>query len=243
MKILTLDIETAPSLAYVWSLWKETVPIDRVVASSEMLCWAAKWRGEKTMKFADRRDPEMVKQIYALVDEADAVVHYNGNSFDMPVLNKEFILADLPPPAPYKNIDLYRVVAKKFKFPSNKLAFVAPALGVGEKQKHAGFDTWIGCMNDDPKQWALMKKYNKQDVTVTEALLDKLWPWIDGMPNHQLYSDGAFCPRCGQDYYALQRQGYAYTAAGKFQRYRCTVCNGWSRSSSRVAGVEAQVAL
>lgn len=75
----------------------------------------------------------MLKQIHALLNEADAVVHYNGAKFDIPTLNKEFILHGLPPPAPYKQIDLLRTARSQFKFPSNKLDYIAQALDLGKR--------------------------------------------------------------------------------------------------------------
>ncbi len=38
---------------------------------------------------SDRKS--MLKSIHSLMDEADAIVHYNGNRFDIPMLNKEFL--------------------------------------------------------------------------------------------------------------------------------------------------------
>ena len=52
MKILVVDIETRPSMAYVWRLWDENVGIDQIVKSGEMISWAAKWHGEKEVLFA-----------------------------------------------------------------------------------------------------------------------------------------------------------------------------------------------
>ena len=51
--------------------------------------------GTVTIKMAP-----MLKRIYDLIDEADVVVHYNGKSFDMPTLSKEFIGQGWSPPAP-----------------------------------------------------------------------------------------------------------------------------------------------
>jgi hypothetical protein len=44
-KILTLDIETSPSMAYVWKLWKENIPLARLVDTGEVMCFSAKWYG------------------------------------------------------------------------------------------------------------------------------------------------------------------------------------------------------
>ncbi|NIV35232.1 MAG: hypothetical protein GWN58_38990, partial [Anaerolineae bacterium] len=49
----------------------------------------------------------MLEGAWELLDEADAVVHYNGKKFDIPTLNREFVKYGFTPPSPYKQIDLY----------------------------------------------------------------------------------------------------------------------------------------
>ena len=101
MKILLLDIETAPSLAYIWGLFKENIPLQRLVNSGYVLCWSAKWLGEEEIYFDSLYNStprRMLKKIHKLLEETDVVIHYNGQSFDIPTLNKEFLLYGMPPP-------------------------------------------------------------------------------------------------------------------------------------------------
>lgn len=145
MKILVLDIETSPHIAYVWGLFKENIPIERVIEEGRTLCWAAKWTGDKRTEFASEHHighEQMVRVMWNLLNEADAVVHYHGSKFDVPKLNREFLRYDLLPPSPYKQIDLLKVVRKHFKFPSYKLEYVLNALGLRPKMKNGGFSTW-----------------------------------------------------------------------------------------------------
>ena len=178
MKILLLDIESAPNTAYVWGLFKQNISISQIVNSSEMLCWAAKWLGSNDIEFASIMGGKrkMLQRIHKLLDQADAVVHYNGSRFDIPTLNKEFLQADMPPPAPYMQIDLLRTARQQFRFPSNKLDYVGKALGVGQKESHEGFELWIKCMNRDPDAWQRMEAYNKQDVLLLEQVYYKFLP-------------------------------------------------------------------
>lgn len=232
MRILLLDIETAPNLAHVWGLWNQNVGLPQLIESGYTLCWAAKWLGEKQVFFGSLRDgkKKMVREIHKLINEADALVHYNGNKFDVPTLNKDFILCGLPPPSPSKQIDLLRVVKQKFRFPSNKLAYVSVALGIGSKVGHSGHDLWVRCMAGDPAAWATMEKYNKQDAKLLEKLFDKLKPWIKNLPNQGLYNadNSEVCPKCGSENY--QRRGFERTATCAYQRFQCCGCGGWFRS-------------
>lgn len=235
MKILLLDIETAPNLAYVWGLFKETVNIERIVASGHVLCWAAKWYGDDKVHFASiqRRDPaNMLSGIHRLLTKADAVVHYNGKSFDIPTLNKEFVSHGLKPPAPYKQIDLLQVARAEFRFPSNKLDYVAKALGLGEKVRHPGFEMWVKCMAKDAGAWRQMEDYNRHDVVLLERLYNKLKPWIRTHPNHGAYEGCSCCPKCGSE--KFQQRGYAVTAQYSYKRYQCCACGGWFRGAKSV---------
>lgn len=237
MRILLLDIEVAPNLVHVWGLFKVNVHISQIMDSSYVMCWAARWLGE-TEIFYDSvhksKPKKMLKGIHKMLTEADAVIHYNGTRFDIPTLNKEFLLHGLPPPATYKQIDLLRTARDRFRFPSNKLDYVAQALGVGKKHKHAGHDLWVKCMAGDEDSWKIMEEYNKQDVVLLEAVYDKLLPWIKNHPNRALYSESEElqCPNCGGT--SFKKRGYSYTATQKYQRYQCGDCGSWHRGRTAI---------
>lgn len=201
------------------------------------MCWAAKWVGNDEIMFDSIKQSgtkKMLKRIHELLEEADAVIHFNGTKFDIPTLNKEFLVHGMLPPATYKQIDLLRTVRSQFKFPSNKLDYVARALKVGQKVKHAGHELWIRCLNGEEKAWEEMKTYNMGDVIILEGVYYKVLPWIKGHPNHGLYNDVAdVCPNCGGNH--LERRGFSFTPAGKYQRYQCKECGTWSRSKQTVA--------
>lgn len=231
--ILLLDIETAPNLADVWSLWNVNVGLSQLRESSYTLCLGYKWYGEKTkVKVVRTKDvPKVAKEI---LDEADWVVHYNGKTFDIPILRKDILLSGGTPPSPFKQIDLCSVVKRQFRFPSNKLAYVSEALGLEGKVNHPGHSLWVGCMNDDPKSWKLMERYNRRDVVLLEELYDRVLPWIPNHPNRRLHdSDG--CTKCTG---TLSPRGFVYLNSGCYQRYRCSLCGSWSRSTKRSFGTD-----
>jgi DNA polymerase elongation subunit (family B) len=244
MRILTIDIETRPHATWTWGLFGQYISIGQIEEPGHVICFAAKWLDSpKVIFYSDFHDSHevMVQAAWDLINEADAVITYNGRSFDVPHLNREFILAGLTPPSPHKDIDLYLVARKAFKFASNKLDWVAQCLGLGGKVQHAGFQLWIDCMNDDPKAWRQMKKYNIGDILLTEKLYFKLLPWIPSHPAVGLYdADGAAvsCPNCGSD--KLEKRGFAYTTVSTFQRFVCKKCGKWSRATKRLDSVETR---
>jgi hypothetical protein len=234
MKLLLLDIENSPHLGYVWGLWQQNVALSQLVSVTHILCYAAKWLDSDEVYFDSLQKSskkKMLKGIHKLIDEADAVIHYNGQRHDMPHLNREFMEVGLNPPSPYKQIDLLITAKRQFKFPSNKLEYIAKALGVGEKMKTSGFELWLGCMRDDKQAWAEMMAYNIQDVLILEKVYYKLQPWIKGHANHSLHSVNTLvCPRCGGTH--LHKRGFSYTLASKFQRYQCNACGGWLKDNT-----------
>ena len=237
MKILLLDIETAPNTVFSWGLYNQNISIDQIAKSGYTMCWAAKWLGEKEIYYSGLdtdSNRNMIRKMHKLLNEADAVITYNGNRFDLPTLNKEFAKLNLKPPAPYKRIDLLVTARNQFRFVSNKLDYVAKFLGLGSKVKHKGMELWLGCMNKDPASWKIMQSYNKQDVLLLEKVYNKLLPWIPNHPNRSVF-DGEFkCPNCGSTH--VQKRGFARTAAGKYQQYQCQAdgCGSWFRDNKNL---------
>lgn len=246
MNILHLDIETAPNKVYAWGLWGQDISINQIVEPGYTLCWAAKWHGKRDVMFSSvHRDGAemMVKRIYDLIEEADAVCHYNGAKFDMPTLNKEFVLHGMEPPAPYKQIDLLHTAKKQFRFPSNKLDYVAQALGLGSKVKHMGMGLWHDCMEGNDRAWRLMERYNKQDVRLLEKLYKRLLPWITNHPNVAIYNDSTRpqCTRCGSTH--VIKRGEEHTKTQTYQRYKCEDCKNNMRGGVTLLPKEKRSAL
>jgi len=241
MKILLLDVETSPNTAYVWGIWNETIPLARLIESSGILCWSAKWLGEKTGYFSSiHKDSKlkMLKGIHGLMCEADVVVTYNGNKFDIPVLNKEFWLHKITPPSPYKSLDIYQTIKRRFRFTSNKLDHICAQLGLGKK-KDTEFQLWVDCMNKDSKAWARMEEYNIHDVILLESVYLKALPWITNHPNRSVYAEISCCTNCGSTNY--QARGHAITRAYKYRRYQCKDCGTWFRGRENLANLPPQM--
>ena len=242
MKILLLDIETAPNIAHVWGLWNQNIGTNQILDAGYVMCWAAKWYGDDHVYFAGQHDMEeedMLHECWRLLDEADAVVHYNGAKFDIPTLNKEFLLHGVAPPDPYHQIDLLRTARKRFRFPSNKLDYIAKALGLEGKVEHAGHQLWIDCMNNDPAAWKKMQEYNIQDVILLEDVYDAMRPWIQQHPNHALYienPEAPVCPNCGSTH--IVKKGIETTATMQYQRYRCQDCQTPLRGRTNIMDKE-----
>ena len=240
MKILLLDIETAPNKAYVWGLFDQNIALNQLDASSYILCWSAKWLGEEAITFrkVQRRTQQremrsMLLGMRALLNEADVVIHFNGSKFDIPTLQKEMLRLRIAPPAPFKQIDLYLVARKTFRFESNKLEYLLKVLDLSTKVKHEGFGLWVKCMDGDPEAWKTMEAYNRGDVVGLEELYLLIRPWIEKHPNWSGFKDGPCCPKCGGT--RTTRQGIAVTTTFRYQRYQCRDCGGWFRGTKTIS--------
>ena len=235
MKILFVDIETSPHTAYIWKIWQENIGLSQLIDTSSTLCWSAKWYGSDEVMFSSIMDTsprKMIKKIHKLMDEADVVVHYYGSRFDLPVLNREFLIYGMEPPAPYKSLDLLTTIRREFKFVSNKLGYVCEKLGLGKKHE-TNFKLWVDCMNKDPAAWDVMKKYNIQDVLILEKLYERIRPWIKRHPNIGLHRKNSLCcTTCGSNSYT--KRGFYYSPSCVYQRYQCRDCGKWFRGTTNI---------
>jgi len=240
-KILFLDIETAPSLGWVWAKWQTNV-ID-FKQDWYMLSFAYKWAHEENVHVLGlddlkgyKRHPEndkaLAKKLWKLLNEADIIVAHNGDSFDLPKINTRFLTHKFPPPMPYKTVDTLKIARKVFAFDSNKLDDLGRYLGIGRKIPNTGFHLWRGCMTGDAESWRLMKEYNGHDVELLEKVYFLMRAWDRQHPQvNQGLTVNEACPKCSST--NIQRRGFAYTLLRKKQRYQCMSCAGWFEGSAK----------
>jgi DNA polymerase elongation subunit (family B) len=234
-EILLFDIENCPSLGWYYDLYKE----GNIVGTKSnwyMLSFAYKWLGEKTVhthalpdfkgyKRNKEDDEALVTKLHEIMSQADIIIGHNVDRFDIRKANARFIKHGLPPVKPYKTVDTLKIAKRVGYFDSNRLDALGQYLGVGRKLPHTGFDLWRGCMSGDMKSWAIMRKYNAQDVTLLEKVYLKLRPW-GPHPNVNIVNQQTnACPKCGSK--MLQKRGFKYTRTSEAQQYFCLSCHAW----------------
>lgn len=246
-KTLYVDIENSPNVADVWGLWDQNVGLAQLRESSRIIGVGYRWSHQKRAKFVSIYDAEtgllndgieMLQLIRDLYDDADIVVTYNGNSFDNKHLNAAWAVHDIDPPSPVISIDLYRVVKANFKFPSNKLDYVASRLVGDHKVANTGHLLWRQCLDHDvdpqvrKRAWSLMARYCRKDVDLLVPLHAKLTPWLPQSVNVSVIGSQPLqnaCPKCGSE--DVQSRGYMYTRTRAYRRYLCKVCKGWFKGT------------
>jgi DNA polymerase elongation subunit (family B) len=248
-RVLVLDIETAPMLAYVWGTRDQNIALNQLQHDWYVIAWAAKWLGQPPSKtiYQDQRsaknienDRKILSELWYLLDQADIIITQNGQNFDSPKLNARFITHGMKPPSPYKHLDTYQIASRVGKFTSNKLEYLTDKLCTKYKKlthkKFPGFSLWTECLKGNKAAWDEMKRYNIHDVLATEELYGKLRAWAPAsMPNAFFAPYVSLkCGTCGT-FGEMERRGSSLTKKARYQRYQCQQCGSWSQGAKEQA--------
>lgn len=240
-KVLILDIETLPMEAYIWSIRQDGIPLSMVKEDWSVLSFAYKWLGEEKVYYYDvqgqkdlRNDKKILKKIWKALDECDIVVGQNSDMFDLKKLNTRFLKHGMQPPSSYRKMDTYKIAKRHFSHTSNKLEYLTTEHNTKyTKLSHGnypGFELWKQCLRRNKKAFVELKEYNIYDVKSTEELFLKLAPWDDKI-NWTVYYEKDTC-QCGST--SFKKNGFYYTNASKFQKYRCTNCGSEYRDKKNL---------
>lgn len=233
-RILVYDIETFPNEGLFWQLRVDGyLSYDSITRERSMICGSWKWLGEKDVMSVEidiknpTDDEKVVRTLHGLVTSADAIIHHNGDSFDLPWLRARSVFYGLPALPPIIQIDTKKIAKKAFYFNSNRLDYLAQFLGLGKKIK-TDYDLWKRCLAGDQKALDKMVRYNKRDVRLLERIYKKLSPYIPAPLNRVLFTEREACQNCGST--KVHYRGFHYTKTKKYRKYQCTECTSWSRS-------------
>lgn len=233
-KVLLIDIETSPTLAWVYGYWNTNV----LAIEQDWVILSVAWRWEggatRALSLGQRTEEELVQKVWDLINEADVVVAHNGDRFDLPKMRTKFLANRMGPPSPVTSIDTLKEVKRYFAHPSNSLRDLARYEGLTAKMSYSDLD-WRAAMDLDPKELRKMRSYNRRDVDVLAELYELIRPWI-GNPGHvrtvnmaRYVEDDEVCPSCGAAD-SLVKEGWYHRANMKYQRYHCRVCGTWAKA-------------
>lgn len=245
-KVMFLDIETAPMLANIWSLWSEPRNTALLMEDWYIMSFGWKWMGEKlthvnALPDFDRYQPgsendkELVYNLWLLLNKADYVITHNGDNFDIKRINTRFLENGIGPPLPYKSIDTLKIAKRTFQFTSNKLDYLAQKLLGEKKREHDGIKTWQQCIAGDPKAWETMIEYNRKDVDLLEQIYYRLRAWDHLHPSFAVHSeqDVLSCTVCGS-VQVRPTGGTVKTSAQKYLGYECLHCGHQMRGRTSI---------
>ena len=66
-KVLVFDIETSPSIAYVWRFFKESISPKQVLDHPHIMSYAAKWLGKGEIFYEENRGGKEKELLRTLV--------------------------------------------------------------------------------------------------------------------------------------------------------------------------------
>lgn len=241
LKITALDIETHPAVVYTYDLFRPFISHKQIITPSRISCFSYQRYGERKVHFVseyhDGRDA-LIDELWNVLNDADVILGYNSNRFDVPWIHGELMVAGKTKPSPVKHIDLYQTIKSNSRMLSKKLDYVSDRL-LGDKKIDVNtMSLAIECASDDPdvaaKAWAKMKRYSIKDTRLLFPLFEQIRSYVK-MP-HPISEDGATCHSCGS--HDLQRRGFTTTLTGKFQRFACNNCGSWFRGTQRLSSSE-----
>lgn len=233
-RLLFLDLEWRAVKAYVWRAWDENVMPDQIIEDGGMLCICFKFSDEKEYQFYSdwtHTKEEMLLATREALLEADAVVTYNGDKYDLPKISGELLRHGLPPMPPVTSIDCIKTVKKQGYF-MNRLGFIGPFLGLGKKVPHEGFALWKAVDEGCEKARKKMQRYCIQDVRLLVKLYERIKPYIKTHP-YLGFTKPESCPVCGSDH--VQKRGVTRTRSFVTQRLACQRCGHWFSGTRKKA--------
>ena len=256
VRILTLDIERLPGTAKVphrgltvegewWDLggWKHVIGRrihpDNVITWPRSICAAARWYGERNVMFTSEWDDgyeAFIQKTWEWFDEADIVIGHNMAAFDEKHLRGAWLEQGLMPPKPWKTIDTLKVARTQFNLESNTLAALCDRLGVPTKTDKYEASVAHAALAGDAKAQKRLRLYNEGDIKATEALFDRLRPYIKSMPHLAMWTGKEWsCPNCGFDGIANNPTGEAYANVTRYKAFQCEKCGTHIRGNRKLA--------
>ena len=254
-KILTLDIENMANLLWSWQTRSFNGSWSSISVEQPWypIGVGVKWFGEegKYLALEDYRGYKplirrykdgsfkitppnlkpLLKDVWDYLNEADIVIGWNSDSFDIKKLNDYFVRYGFPPYAPIQSVDVMKKKRQVVSSDSNKLDDTGEQWGTGRKTQHDGWDLWVKCAEGDKKSLKHMAEYCIQDLQLTEDNYVYLRGWMKTHPAMNVFSGRPeSCPRCGATGSMQKGMKYRATSANLYQYYRCKECSGMAKS-------------
>jgi uncharacterized protein YprB with RNaseH-like and TPR domain len=253
LRLLFYDIETAPMMAFLWSLRTHGYVNQKMLVHDKfMFSWAAKWSDDTEMMSAvlgpkearDQNDRRIVKSLAKLMKQADYVVAHNGDRFDLPVVNARIAANRLEPLGSTQTLDTLKISRQALGVgvASHSLDYLTGFFGL-ERKYETGLELWKQCYHGHGPSLQQMSEYNRQDVNILEQLFWELVPYAKRLPrlvDMTAWRDDQHCPVCGSAERRKIRKPHR-TPVNNFPQFRCGNCQRtyrvWQSIGNQASGV------
>lgn len=243
-RILILDVERLPGVTtqYWWDrgdLKNRYIHYEAVERQPRTTIVCAKWYDRPDVielcEWDQGGRKKFLKNVHALMKEADIIVGHNLDNADIPWLAGDlYIEGNLPPLPPIKTVDTLKVLRRQFKSgaPFKSLDAFCQIVGIPAKTDRydrAAMERAVSEKSVEDRD--RLVAYCAGDVLATQGLYDYLRPFI---PNHPaLFVAGkdkmTVCHRCGHDTTPIPRRYVANVLT--YSMRQCSQCGGYSRIS------------
>jgi len=226
VKTMLWDIETGPYKVWAWGMFDQNIQPDNIIEDSTILSISWKTLGERKIHGScvgeSKTERNVIEDFLLAVEDADILVHHNGDKFDKKRLTAKLIGYRLPPLHKINTIDTLKEIRAVAKFASHRMDYLTRLLcGIGKHE--TDMKLWRDCKAGDPKALARLLAYNKNDVKMLESLYLETRPYYRNHPN-VAENDSANCPRCDSGVATL-RKAYRTRAGNERCHLRCVACS------------------
>lgn len=167
-----------------------------------------------------------------LLDTDVWLTHY-GTWYDIPFVNSRLIYHDLPVlPPNFSHLDTWKISRNRLKLRNNRLITISEFLGTKDEKNAIKPEQWLRALGGHKPSMDYIVEHCRRDVVVLEQAYLRLRPLVLDHPNKGLLDGRGGCFVCGSE--RLQKRGVSVTRTRKYQRYQCTKCGAWSKSTKPI---------
>lgn len=237
---LFFDIETSYFTVPVYSFGKVYVGSDYVFREKKIICICYKWQGSDEVHSLvwnqkKQDDSKLIKDFIQVIKKADEMVAHNGDRFDIRELRTRALLTKNLMFPVYRTLDTLKKSRQYFRFPSNKLDYLAKVMTGEGKTGDSALKLGVAiCEHNDLDALNSMVEYCKNDVIILEDVYTVISPYIYHNTNMAVIHGGDkwHCPECTSD--NVQFSHLDATAMGYIKRHmKCNDCRKFFKISNR----------
>lgn len=245
-RILALDVEMSFNVSYHYDQWKVNIPWTHIKQRQFMISAAWQWIGSDNIYTAcvlddkarfekDHTDDyHVIKSLKDEIDQADAVIAYNGRRFDIKEINTGLDRHRLGPLHEFVLLDPIQIAKSKFRFKGgNSLANLCNLFELPVQKGKVELEDWIGATEGNKESIKKVVEYNITDIPTMVMVWERIKPFAPSKLNMNHFVDADVCSHCGSPDLKLHMKKKATRATIRYQ-YRCQDCHGFTTTGKTI---------
>jgi len=241
LKLLLYDLEIAMNISAHYDRWNTNIPYKHTLHPKFLISASWQWFDEdgknkvhntnllkfpKAFKEDFRNDYHVIERLHREVDQADCLLAFNGDGFDIKYFHRFCEKHNLPFVGHKPSIDPFKIAKRHFKFESNGLDNLCDYLGI-ERKIATSDDLFFRASMGERKAIKEMAAYNDGDIDPTlRDLYIRLRKYLKNHPSMNAYKPGFNCRTCGSDNLIIHKHRKLAGSQLKTQ-YLCKNCGSY----------------